>query len=39
MQSEPPQNNFQIGSKTAKRVKIALADLGTDKKRRGRCAA
>lgn len=27
------KNNFQIGSKTAKRVKIALADLGTDKKR------
>ena len=26
------KNNFQIGSKTAKRVKIALADLGTDKK-------
>ena len=26
------KNNFQIGSKTAKRAKIALADLGTDKK-------
>ena len=26
------KNNFQIGLKTAKRVKIALADFGTDKK-------